>query len=300
MISPKIDKMSSEDNFIIHSSSSEEILEVHTSQHQDKLNDCEQLLGQVIVPEHTSGWEHSEQISANSEEDNEASRVRFKQRMRMMEGFSERLEQRACKVKFNEGAASSVISTKALPSPSISSANRTGIRTDRPLNESLDSRATQWPEDKESETLGSLVEVSVDMVSFLQSGFGKLLNSSLGRGLLVFIKWMPRSAKIGLCGQRERVERHKRGQHHRLQTLVPDAVAPLAHILESAQSSQLTTDTSVKASNLAVKLLANASAQILKERQKSTLKDLVEDDDMFASVAPKLFGEGFEKNMSRQ
>ena len=57
----------------------------------------------------------------------------------------------------------------------------------------------------------------------------------------------------------------------KIQTLVLDTVAPLVHILESARSGQLTTDTSEKASKLALQLLANASAHISKERRKNAL-----------------------------
>lgn len=61
----------------------------------------------------------------------------------------------------------------------------------------------------------------------------------------------------------------------KMQTLVLDAVAPLVHILEIAQSGNLIIiDTSVKAVKLALRLLANASAHISKERRKTSLKDL--------------------------
>ena len=90
----------------------------------------------------------------------------------------------------------------------------------------------------------------------------------------------------------------------KIQTLVLDTVAPLVHILESARSGQLTTDTSEKASKLALQLLANASAYISKERHKNALKDLnknlltlTEEDKRFANVTPVLFGDDFEKTM---
>ena len=86
------------------------------------------------------------------------------------------------------------------------------------------------------------------------------------------------------------------------QTLVLDALAPLVHILESAKNGKLTNDASEKASKLALCLLANASAHIAKKRCKNALNDLnkdlltlVEDEE---SIAPMLFGDGFEiKNM---
>lgn len=76
------------------------------------------------------------------------------------------------------------------------------------------------------------------------------------------------------------------------------------HILEAAQSDTLTIDTSTKAAKLALKLLANASAHISRERRKLALKDLnkdllilAKDDDIFSEVAPMLFRDGFEKMM---
>ena len=90
----------------------------------------------------------------------------------------------------------------------------------------------------------------------------------------------------------------------KLQTLLLDVVAPLVHILETAHSGNLTVDTSVKVAKLALRLLANASAHVSKERRKTSLKDLnrdlltlIEDDEMFADVAPIFFGDGFKKTM---
>ena len=87
----------------------------------------------------------------------------------------------------------------------------------------------------------------------------------------------------------------------KLQTLLLDAVAPLVHALKTAQSGNLRIDTSVKAAKLALRLLANASAHISKERIKTSLKDLNKDlltlMEIFADVAPMLFGDGFEKAM---
>ena len=63
----------------------------------------------------------------------------------------------------------------------------------------------------------------------------------------------------------------------KLQTLMLDAVAPSVHIVETAQSGNLTIDTSVKAAKLAMHLLVNASAHVSKERRKMALKDLNKD-----------------------
>ena len=79
----------------------------------------------------------------------------------------------------------------------------------------------------------------------------------------------------------------------KLQTLLLDSVASLVHILKAAQGGNLTIDTSVKAAKLALRLVANASAHISKERRESSLKDLnrdlvtlMEDNERFADVVP--------------
>ena len=90
----------------------------------------------------------------------------------------------------------------------------------------------------------------------------------------------------------------------KIQTLVLDAVSPLVHIIECSRRGQLTNNTSEKASKLALRLIANESAHIAKERRKNALKDLnrdlltlVEDNENLRGVAPMLFGDGFEKTM---
>ena len=84
----------------------------------------------------------------------------------------------------------------------------------------------------------------------------------------------------------------------RIQTLVLDAVGPLATVLEDLTAPEGLTE-SVK---LALHYLGNASANISKMRRKKVLKDLnpdllslAEQDETFSTAAPLLFGQGFSK-----
>ena len=54
----------------------------------------------------------------------------------------------------------------------------------------------------------------------------------------------------------------------RLQTLNLDAVPPMVFILEKAQKGTLTPQSAAEAAKAALTLLGNASAQMVKERQK--------------------------------
>ena len=165
----------------------------------------------------------------------------------------------------------------------------------------------QWPDDEESQTASNLVEVSPEMTSFLQSCFGKQLNNSPRQGLHKTVG-VPK-VDATKCPKVDHVVKGSVLKDAdttlaKMQTLVLDAVAPLVYILESAKNGKLINDTSEKASKLALRLLANASAHITKGRRKSALKDLnkdlltlVEDEERFANVAAMLFGDGFEKTM---
>ena len=51
------------------------------------------------------------------------------------------------------------------------------------LNEPLNLPFVHWPDDKESETTGNLVEVSPEMTLFFQSCFGEPLSNSARQGL---------------------------------------------------------------------------------------------------------------------
>ena len=154
------------------------------------------------------------------------------------------------------------------------------------------------------------MEVSEETTTFLRSCFGKPLTNAARHGLKkpvgvpkVDATKCPKLDRV-IKGSVSKDTKEADGTLAKLQTLLLDAVAPLVHILETAHSGNLTVDTSVKAAKLALRLLANASVHISKERRKTSLKDLnrdlltlVEDDEMFADVAPMLFGDGFEKTM---
>ena len=141
--------------------------------------EAEQMLNQAHVPEHNSGREVHADLNSGGREENEAS---FEDRlMKMMEGFSQRLDQLASKVDSTDGAMGSGTPTGVPPSPtpSSASASRTGAFAwaERSLDESLDLRTIHWPDDKESETPGNLVEVSAETKSFLELCFGRPLGN---------------------------------------------------------------------------------------------------------------------------
>ena len=87
--------------------------------------------------------------------------------MEMINSFSHRLEQLASKVDSTSGATNNGTSTEVPPSPSPSTNSRTGNWADCPPDESMAfCTAIQWPDDKESETPGNLVDVSQETISF--------------------------------------------------------------------------------------------------------------------------------------
>ena len=86
------------------------------------------------------------------------------------------------------------------------------------------------------------------------------------------------------------------------QALLLDAVGPITYILEEAAKGQLTSKGGLEAAQSALKLLGNASMHITRDRRKNAIEsmnpnliDLAEDDSMFQSAPPLLFGEGFAK-----
>ncbi len=88
----------------------------------------------------------------------------------------------------------------------------------------------------------------------------------------------------------------------RLQTLVLDAVGPLAAILEEAAKGNLSPRVAVEAATTSLRLLGNASANLSQERRRrivvdlnKDLKDLIEDPDHFKEAAPMLFGKAFDQ-----
>ena len=86
------------------------------------------------------------------------------------------------------------------------------------------------------------------------------------------------------------------------QALSLDAVGPISFILEEAAKDQLNQKLAIEAAQTALKLLGNASMHASRERRKNALQninlqlaDLVEDDAIYRTAAPSLFGNGFCK-----
>lgn len=86
------------------------------------------------------------------------------------------------------------------------------------------------------------------------------------------------------------------------QSLALDAVGPLTYILETAAKGELTQKAAMEAAQTALKLLGNASMHANRDRRKAALQsmnarltDMAEDDAIYKSAAPALFGEGFCK-----
>lgn len=85
------------------------------------------------------------------------------------------------------------------------------------------------------------------------------------------------------------------------QTLLLDAVGPVNHILEEAAKGQLTQKTAIEATQAALKLLGNASAQASRARRANAIQnintrlaDMEEDENLYKDApAPALFGDGF-------
>ena len=81
-----------------------------------------------------------------------------------------------------------------------------------------------------------------------------------------------------------------------------DAVGPVTYILESAVKGELTQKAAIEAAQTALKLLGNASGNANRERRKSALQslnpslvDMAEDEAIYKTAGPLLFGEGFTK-----
>ena len=81
-----------------------------------------------------------------------------------------------------------------------------------------------------------------------------------------------------------------------------DAVGPITHLLEEAVTGQLSQKGAIEAAQTALKFLGNASVQSCRERRRNALQsmntrllDMADDDGLFKSAPPLLFGEGFCK-----
>ena len=86
------------------------------------------------------------------------------------------------------------------------------------------------------------------------------------------------------------------------QALMLDAVGPITHILEEVVKGQLTHKCAIEATQTALRLLGNASVHSCYERRKNDLQsmntrllDMADDDVVYKSAPPLLFGDGFCK-----
>ena len=81
-----------------------------------------------------------------------------------------------------------------------------------------------------------------------------------------------------------------------------DAVGPITHVLEEAVKGQLAHKCAIEAAQTALRLLGNASVHSCRERRKNALQsmntrllDMADDDVVYKSAPPLLFGDGFCK-----
>lgn len=94
----------------------------------------------------------------------------------------------------------------------------------------------------------------------------------------------------------------------RAQAFVLDPVGPLSYMLGKLESDQgISFDELGKAIRESITLLGNASSQISKTRRKRVLKtlnpkmqDMADEQELFNSSAPQLFGPGFETKMKER
>ena len=93
----------------------------------------------------------------------------------------------------------------------------------------------------------------------------------------------------------------------RAQALVLDSVGPLTHLLTRIGEEDYTVEEAERAVMDAVQLVGNASLHIAKMRRRRVLKslnprmqDMAEEDELFKSSAPLLFGQGFESKMKER
>ena len=100
-----------------------------------------------------------------------------------------------------------------------------------------------------------------------------------------------------LAGTKSRGRQLSKGQ-----ALFLDATGPLVHVLEEAVRGTLTMESSVAACQQALRFLGNASAHINREHRRNAtldmnkgLADMADDDAIFRSAPPSLFGDGFSK-----
>ena len=181
----------------------------------------------------------------------------------------------------------------------------TPLWCDRPLDKPLPTGPIVWPDDKEDVETGSdeadgcqLHRVSPTTEASLVEMFSAPASNATRR------RWrkaygMPATdcTKYPKLDNTLKTQVPKEGKD-----ADPDAVGPLASILEMQQAGRLTPETAAEAATQALWFIGNAHSNISAERRKRVitnfnkdLRPLVEESERFSRAAPLLFGKEFEK-----
>ena len=159
--------------------------------------------------------------------------------------------------------------------------------------------------DKENVPGTTLFPVGQETETFLKSCFSSRAENSTRR------QWREKhGAPCTACPKLDKIlksslshqTKAKDKQLSKAQALLLDAVGPLAYLLEEASKGSLTQESALEASQMALKLLGNASGHMSTERRKNILAnlnprltDMADEDGLYKDAAPNLFGEGFSK-----
>lgn len=181
----------------------------------------------------------------------------------------------------------------------------------RPFDEPLDSLPMlQWDQDEELPQIKGckLVEVSEGTRKVTKTAFKKPLHNAARLQTKKTTYSLP-LVEDTKCPKLDTVMKQNLSKDvkdsdvnvAKLQTLMPDAVAPLVHIWEEAQRGTLTSKTATEAACAALALLENPLAHMTCDRRKRILRDLnkdllplAEDEEAFKGAAPLLFGDHLE------
>ena len=196
------------------------------------------------------------------------------------------------------------------PTSTPSSQRSTGrLWANIPIDESVDYQMEiDWQDPDSTDEDSHLVKVSENTEKFLKSTFAKPVPNGTRRQWCtehgvprVESMKCPKLDKV-VKGQLPKEAKVADGEAAKLQTLILDAVGPLAYILEEAQKGSLMVESAVKAAKTALRFLGYASAHVAQNRRRKVLKELnrdleglTEDDKEFAEAAPNLFGDGFAR-----
>ena len=216
--------------------------------------------------------------------------------LRMMNGISQRLDKL-------EGNAKATTVAEALPghtSPTAMSA----LWCDRPTdNSELDPGYKAYVYNGYwDDTESNLATVSETTASHLKTVYSVPIPYPVPR---VDHTKCPKLDRV-LMSNISKETKDKDNQLAKIQTLFLDAVAPLSHLMELAESKQLSPEVTIEAVKTALALMGNASSHLSKEGRNIVVKDLnkdaaslAEEDEMFKEAAPQLFGEGFETKLKQ-